>query len=94
MPPAAQSGHDRATGERRWRRPVRAVTWAEAVILTGYGFVLTVVGLLVQAGAIQPVAHADHRALEWHAYLWDPWFLIWGILVLIALRQSNAQIGN
>jgi len=49
--------------------------------LTIYGLALTGVGLLVQAGAIHAPATADHRALAWHAYLWDPWFLVWGLLV-------------
>jgi hypothetical protein len=34
-------------------------------------------GLLVQADVIHASVTADHRALAWHAYLWDPWFLIW-----------------
>jgi len=57
--------------------------------LTSYGLVLTVTGLLVQAGVVTAAANADHRALKWHAYLWDPWFLVWGILVLIALLRSR-----
>jgi hypothetical protein len=61
------------------------LAWIEAGILTIYGLVLTVVGLLVQAGVIHASATADHRALAWHAYLWDPWFLIWGLLVAGAL---------
>jgi hypothetical protein len=38
-----------------------------------------VVGLLVQAGVIATATNADHLSLKWHAYLWDPWFLVWGI---------------
>ena len=29
-------------------------------------------------------------ALKWHAYLWDPWFLIWGLFVFLALWRSRA----
>jgi hypothetical protein len=72
-----------------WRRWIRAAAWAEAFILTLYGFVETTVGLLVQAGIVHPGANADHRALFWHAYLWDPWFLAWGLLVLVALGCSR-----
>jgi hypothetical protein len=67
----------------------RALSWLAGVILTTYGFVLTAVGLLVQAGAIHESANADHRALAWHAYLWDPWFLVWGMLILAAMRWSR-----
>ena len=61
------------------RRLARVLTWIEAAILVGYGLVLTASGLLVQAGVIKAAAHADRLALKWHAYLWDPWFLIWGV---------------
>ena len=36
-------------------------------------------------------AGADHRALEWHAYLWDPWFLVRGLLVVAALLRVAAS---
>jgi hypothetical protein len=71
------------------RRLARVLTWIEAAILTGYGLVLTASGLLVQAGVIKAAAHADRLAREWHAYLWDPWFLIWGIFVFLALWRSR-----
>jgi beta-phosphoglucomutase family hydrolase len=64
------------------------VVWIEAGILTLYGFVLITIGLLVQAHVIHAFATADHRALAWHAYLWDPWFLIWGLLAIGVLRAA------
>jgi hypothetical protein len=73
----------------RWSRLIRALAWIEALILTVYGLAWTAVGLLVQAGVIGTSASADHRALEWHAYLWDPWFLVWGLLVTAALLRSR-----
>jgi hypothetical protein len=78
-----------AAAGSRLPRLIRALTWVEAVILTVYGLILTAVGLLVQARVISPSANADHRALEWHAYLWDPWFLVWGLLVTAALLRSR-----
>lgn len=80
---ATRRGHGRA---------VRALAWIEAAVLTGYGVVLTTGGLLVQAGVVPTPGTADHRALAWHAYLWDPWFLAWGLLVaasLIAARYGT-----
>ena len=79
---------DTSTGSRR-PRLIRALAWIEALILTVYGLAWTAVGLLVQAGVIAASATADHRALEWHAYLWDPWFLVWGLLVTAALLRSR-----
>ena len=70
-------------------RQMRVLAWLEAAILTIYGLVLTGTGLLVQSGALVSAAGADHRALAWHAYLWDPWFLLWGVLVTAALVRSR-----
>jgi hypothetical protein len=61
------------------------LAWVECAILTGYGLVLTGAGLLIQAGLVPTGADADHRALEWHAFLWDPWFLVWGLVIFAAL---------
>ena len=68
---------------------MRILAWMAAGILTGYGAVQTSVGLLVQAGAIHASMKADHRALAWHAYLWDPWFLVWGLLVAASLITAR-----
>jgi Protein of unknown function (DUF3995) len=74
-----------------WERRVRVAAWLEAVILTLYGLAQTAVGLLVQAGVVPAAGNADHRALAWHAYLWDPWFLAWGLLVLVAIARSRTR---
>jgi hypothetical protein len=75
-----------------WNRIVWLLAWAEAAILTLYGLVWTGGGLLVETGVIHTPANADdHRALAWHAYLWDPWFLIWGLLVAAALLRGRQR---
>ncbi|TWP36645.1 DUF3995 domain-containing protein [Leekyejoonella antrihumi] len=70
-------------------RPRRRTVWLlagfEAGVLVIYGGVLTTVGLLIQAGIVRVSRTADYRALAWHAYLWDPWFLLWGLLIAAAL---------
>ena len=73
----------------RLRGPARVLCWIQAVILTGYGVVLTTAGLLVQTGVITASADADHVALAWHSYLWDPWFAAWGVMVALALILSR-----
>jgi hypothetical protein len=70
-----------------WHRIVWVLAWAEAAVLTTYGLVWTAGGLLAQAGVVH--ATTDPRALAWHAYLWDPWFLVWGLLVAAALLLSR-----
>lgn len=73
----------------RLARLARTLVRLEAVVLIGYGLIYTGAGLLVQAGAIRAAEGADGRALRWHTYLWDPWFLLWGVLVAVALRQTR-----
>ena len=73
------------------RRQVRATAWVAAMLLCLYGGVLSVVGWLVQLGVISAGAHADHRALRWHAFLWDPWFLVWGLLLIFALSRPPGR---
>jgi hypothetical protein len=80
----------RPNGRGRDRdRLVRWLAWAAAIILTGYGAVLTGAGLLLQSGVIAIPRSADHRALRWHAFLWDPWFLVWGLALIAALLGAR-----
>ena len=72
-------------------RPPRQLGWVAAVTLTLYGGALTLAGLLVQAGVIDAAPDADDKALAWHAYLWDPWFLLWGIAFGVSLRLSRTE---
>lgn len=79
----------RGGAARQW---MRRAGWAAGGILTGYGAVLTGGGLLVVSGVIATSADADLRAIRWHAYLWDPWFLVWGVLVLATLARSRQRV--
>jgi hypothetical protein len=79
----------------RWWRLARRVAWLVAVALVLYGGVLTSIGLLVQADIVHASAHADHKALRWHAFLWDPWFLVWGLLLAAALTITQpSRLGS
>jgi len=73
----------------RRRRQLRMVSWAAASVLVIYGGVLSIIGWLVQIGIVSAGAHADHEALRWHAYVWDPRFLVWGLLLAAALLRSR-----
>src|SRR4029078_4318267 len=79
---------------RRWfggllGRLVRIAAWVAAVVLVLYGAVLTVGGSLLVSGIITPRPDADLRAIRWHAFFWDPWFLIWGSFLLLAFVQAR-----
>jgi Protein of unknown function (DUF3995) len=74
-------------------RTVWRLTWLEAAILTVYGGVLTAADLAVQAaGMLKAGASVDWKALDWHAYLWDPWFLIAGLFVVASLCRTNRTL--
>jgi Protein of unknown function (DUF3995) len=73
------------------RRRARQAAWTIALILILYGGVLTAIGLLIQLDLVRASPTADHTALRWHAYLWDPWFLVWGVLLAAALARSRSR---
>jgi len=72
-----------------WNRLVWVLSWLAAAILTLYGLVYTAAGLLVLWGVIRLSAATDRRTLTWYAYLWDPWFLVWGLLAAAALLRDR-----
>jgi len=44
-----------------------------------YGGVLVLVSGLVPADLITPSAPVNEHALRWHVFVWDLWFLVWGM---------------
>lgn len=73
----------------RGRAP-RILSWIAATVLVLYGAVLTAAGQLVQAGVLNgATSGSGGRALAWHAYLWDPWFLLWGVALALTLWWSR-----
>lgn len=80
-------------GSSRRDHGLSVLAWIAAGVLIVYGLVLTAAGLMVQTDVIHASSTADHRALAWHAYLWDPWFLLWGLLIAAALLLSDRARG-
>lgn len=58
-----------------------AAAWAASALLTAWGGLNVVVGGLVLAGVVAAPASVDWTALRWHVFLWDLWFLVWGLLL-------------
>ena len=61
-----------------------AAAWGGAVLLTFYGGFFVAGEALVVSGVVPASESADWRALRWHLFLWDPWFLVWGVLLSVA----------
>lgn len=75
-----------------WRRVLRILAWVDAIVLTLYGLVLTAGDLLSITGLVGSTVGKNMTALTWHGFLWDPWFLIWGLLgmaTLILAQQDS-----
>lgn len=71
-------------GEKRFPRwLLMAAGWGGTFLLVLYGAVNIAVQLLVVAGTIEAPADMDWRGFYGHLYLWDPWFVAWGILLCL-----------
>ena len=73
----------------RWLPPIwkLILAWIGGVGLALYGGVPLVIEGLVLGGAIRVSGPVDWEGLRWHVWLWDPWWLLGGILFLLAAWQ-------
>jgi Protein of unknown function (DUF3995) len=56
-----------------------------SALLVVYGGLNVLLGALVLLGVIRPTGSVDRTALRWHVGVWDLWFLVWGILLALAI---------
>ncbi len=63
---------------RRWL--VRGA-WTGAALLTVYGLVQVSSVALVAVGVLTPTQPVEPVVLWWRLLLWEPWFLLWGVLL-------------
>lgn len=78
-------------GERLPRRPLQALAWAGAAVLTVYGVTQTVTIVLVALDRLELAEPLDTKALRWRMLLWEPWFLVWGLLLGAAAWHFRAR---
>ncbi len=69
------------------RRLVLSLNRLIAWIVTLYGFVQVIAGSLVLTGGIHATPTTDVHALRWHVFVWDLWFLVWGLANLRAAKR-------
>jgi len=67
---------------RGWRMIV-ALDVLAAAVLCLWGGANVLAGAAVLSGAIER-ADINRHALRWHVFLWDAWFLVWGIALTLA----------
>jgi hypothetical protein len=68
---------------RGWRMIVALDIFAAAVLCL-WGGANVLVGALVLSGAIERV-DVNRHALRWHVFVWDAWFLVWGVALAVAV---------
>jgi hypothetical protein len=72
-------------GSRRVPRwALLSAGWGTSTLLVLYGGAQIGVQLLVRAGTISAPADMDWRGFYGHLYIWNPWFVLWGVLLGVA----------
>ncbi len=79
---------------RRWgravpRRPMLVAVWAVAAILTSYGLANLVDHGLMVAGLRRTPEVLGAGAVRWHLLLWDPIFVLGGMLFFQTARAAR-----
>ena len=69
---------------RRWRRAVLGLSWATGVVLALYGAAGTIEKALMQFGVRAVASSIGEDALIWYLLVWDPYWLLGGLLFLAA----------
>ncbi len=79
----------------RW--PVLFGGWGTGVLLTLYGAAGLTQAVLTLAGVLD-AREPDHTTLLWYALLWEPFWLLGGILFLLAAwrygRSAHRTVGS
>src|SRR5690348_2155958 len=79
-----------------WLPPIGklVLAWVGGAALALYGGVNLVVEWLLVIGAIHLRGVVVTEGIRWHAWLWDPWWLLGGILFLLAAWQYQRSLRN
>jgi hypothetical protein len=75
-------------------RMLKGVNVFVSAVLVTWGGANVLIGGLALAGAVSPADGLDERALRWHVFVWDLWFLVWGASLAIALSGFGARTGR
>lgn len=68
-------------GRRVPRWMLLTASWTATVVLVLYGGLLVVGQALIALGVLPRGEPFDPVAFYWHLFVWDPWFLLWGLLL-------------
>jgi Protein of unknown function (DUF3995) len=82
---------------RPWRTAVGARLLLAANALASLALILwgginVAVGALVLGEVIVPADDVDEHALRWHVFVWDLWFLVWGLSLAVATARYRRHV--
>lgn len=60
------------------------LTWGAGTLLAEHGALFIIAGALLLGHVLPIPASMSETILRWYTYLWGPWFLLGGLLLLIA----------
>ena len=75
--------------ERRFGHWLRRATWAAGGFLVVYGAALQIQHGLMLARLVDTPDALGTTAARWHFWLWDPWWLLGGVLFLLAAWSAR-----
>ena len=64
--------------------------WGGAAVLTLYGVSQTTLAALVWLGQLEVEQDFSASELRWRMLLWEPWLLVWGVLLGVAAGSTGA----
>jgi Protein of unknown function (DUF3995) len=70
---------------------VRLLALLAGSLLTLWGGANVLLGGAVLTGVLDLGPVADERALRWHVLVWDAWFLVWGLALLVAVQRTRRR---
>ena len=78
----------------RWLPPIwkLALAWIGGIGLALYGSIPLTLEGLVLSGVVHVSGPVDWEGVRWHFWLWDPWWLLGGILFLLAAWQYQRSL--
>jgi Protein of unknown function (DUF3995) len=81
----------RPWGARIGQRLLVVLGAAASALVVLYGGVYVLVGGLVLSGVITPAEPVERHGLRWHVFVWDLWFLLWGLALATATWRSHVD---
>jgi Protein of unknown function (DUF3995) len=70
-------------------RLLTVAAWLTGILLVLYGIISLATNALIVAGAIDTPQSLGSAAARWHLIVWDPWWVLGGVLFILAARSRS-----